>query len=91
MSNNLIPPADKYELNGIESLLSGPPTHLSTKEEKEYLSSGGVTTFDSAGYDPVPEDTRDPMSKFFGLTGTNSHDVQVISFKSCLQGGECNH
>ena len=46
-----------------------------------------IPTYESAGYDPVPEtDTRDPMSKFFGLTGTTSHDIQV-SFGVVLFGG----
>ena len=71
MNPNIIPPSDKYEMSGIESLLSGPPTGA----EKGYLPSS--SSFDSVGYDPVPADTRDPMSKFFGLTGTTSHDIQV--------------
>jgi hypothetical protein len=71
MNHNLIPPSDKYEMTGIESLLSGPPSGA----EKGYMSSS--SSFDSIGYDPVPADTRDPMSKFFGLTGTTSHDIQV--------------
>jgi hypothetical protein len=45
-----------------------------------------IPTYDSAGYDPVPEtDNRDPMSKFFGLTGTTSHDIQVL-FRVVLFG-----
>ena len=81
MSTNLVPPSDKYELSGIESLLSGPPEKSFMSSDKGYLSSPSTSYDNSVSYDPVAEDTRDPMSKFFGLTGTTSHDIQVNKTK----------
>ena len=77
MSNNLVPPSEKYEMSGLESLLGGSAFAPSTAD-KGYHSTDLIQ--DPINYDPLPEDTRDPMSKFFGLTGTTSHDIQVRPF-----------
>ena len=77
MSNNLVPPSEKYEMSGLESLLGGSAFAPSTAD-KGYHSTDLIQ--DPISYDPLPEDTRDPMSKFFGLTGTTSHDIQVRPF-----------
>ena len=77
MTSNLIPPSDKYEMSGLESLLGG-SAFAPSSSDKGYNSAD--LSFDPTSYEPVAEDSRDPMSKFFGLTGTTSHDIQVWLF-----------
>jgi hypothetical protein len=74
MSSNLIPPSDKYEMSGLESLLGGSAFKPSSAEKGYHASE---VSYDPVSYDAPAEDSRDPMSKFFGLTGTTSHDIQV--------------